>query len=517
MPRRLPVVGALSLVAMVLGLTAAPAGAEPTKPVGRAIGDAGTGLAVVRVLPGAQQSAVELGFGLASASVNSEAAQYFERSVAQAAPGGLSVQGMSPQTPGTLAQTAPPNNEKATTSGLNLPATPLDTLVKGGLLNGSVHAQWSDTLGPCVGTVSDAGTELASLAVLNAIPTLPSVMDLTGKLDAPNLDAAGDQAIVDGLKKLAGPLSTLGGVLSGAGNQQASGAGSLLSLPNVMSVRSNVRLVDIPGSANKAVQSTSTMQVAAIKLLAGTPFELSINVVSQPTLQVTSTGEEKTSTVTYTAPVLEVVQGGKSLGRLDAANPKLDIPIGIPLPGVPGAGNLPIIGDLLASGQKVADAISQGLRKLDLGVLRLSIAQLSQKSQAMTDPFPGFQLGATARMLDLQVLPTAALGLANLPSALAQVSLGEQVARAFAPTGGVICGVPASMPAQPPAPMPQGKAPGLAFTSGIQYETVPMFWAGSAMLLIGVVIVAAFPPRRPDPEFVPPIVPSPVPRKPDSD
>jgi hypothetical protein len=512
-PRRLPVVGALPLVAVVLALSAGPAGAEPAKPAGRAIADAGTGLAIVRVAPGDKQSAIELGFGLANASTNSEAAFSFERSVAQAAPGGLSVQGTSPQAPGTLSQTAPPNNEKAATGGLNLPATPLDALVKGGLLNGSAHAQWSDTLGPCVGTISDAGTEIASLSLLNAIPALPNVMDLTGTLNAPNLDAAGDQAIVDGLKKLAGPLSTLGGVLSGAGNPQA--AGSLLSLPNVMSVRSTVRLVDIPGSANKAVQSTSTMQAAAIKLLAGTPFELSVNVVSQPTLQVTSTGDEKTSTVAYTAPVLEVVQGGKSLGRLDAANPKLDIPIGLPIPGVPGAGNLPIIGDLLASGQQVADAIGQGLRKLDLGVLRLSIAQLAQKSQAMTDPFPGFQLGATARMLDLQVLPTAALGLPNLPSALAQVSLGEQVARAYAPTGGVICGVPATMPTAPPTPMPQGKSPGLAFTSGVQYQTVPMFWLGSAMLLIGVVMIAATPLRRLEPEPAEPPTPSPVPREPD--
>lgn len=516
MPRRLAVVGALPLVVVALGLSAGVASAEPAKPAGRAIGDAGTGLAIVRVAPGEKQSAVEAGFGLANASVNSEASFSFERSVAQAAPGGITVQGMSPQAPGTLSQTAPPNNEKAMTSGLSLPSTPLDALVKGGLLNGSVHARWSDTLGPCVGTISDAGTEVASLSLLNAIPTLPNGLDLTGKLDAKNLDPAGDQAIIDGLKQLAGPLSTLGGVLSGAGNQQADGKGALLSLPNTMSVRSNVKLVDIPGSANKAVQSTSTMQVAAIKLLAGTPFELSINIVSQPTLQVTSTGDEKTSTVTYTAPVLEVVQGGKSLGRLDAANPKLDVPIGIPLPGVPGAGNLPIIGDLLASGQQVADAVSQGLKKLDLGVLRLSIAQLAQKGQAMTQPFAGFQLGATARMLDLQVLPTAALGLPNLPSALAQVSLGEQVARAYAPTGGVVCGVPASMPAQPPAPMPQGKSPGLAFTSGVQYQTVPMFWWGAAMLLIGVVAVAAFPRRpEPEPELATPQKPSPTPREPE--
>lgn len=511
MARRLAIVGALPLVVVVLGLSAGVAGAEPGKPVGRAIGDAGTGLAIVRVAPGEKQSAVELGFGLANAAANSEAAVSFERSVAQAAPGGITVQGTSPQTPGTLSQTAPPDNEKPATGGLNPPATPLDALVKAGLLNGSAHARWSDAQGPCVGTIADAGTELASLSVLNAIPTLPNVLDLTGKLNAPNVDAGGNQAIIDGLKKLAGPLSTLGGVLAGPGN--TSGAGSLLSLPNVMSVRSTVQLVDIPGSANKAVRSTSTMQAASIKLLAGTPFELAINVVSQPTLQVTSTGEEKSSTVSYTAPVLEVVQGGKSLGRLDAANPKLDIPIGIPLPGVPAAGNLPIIGDLLANGQQLTNTIS----KLDLGVLRLSIAQLAQKDQAMTDPFPGFQLGATARMLDLQVLPTAALGLPNLPSALAQVSLGEQVARAYAPTGGVVCSVPTSMPAQPPAPMPQGKPPvNLAHTSVMQYQTVPMFWTGSAMLLVGVVIVAAFPLRPLEAERLP-VKPSPAPREPEPD
>jgi hypothetical protein len=463
-------------------------------------------LAVVRVAPGVKQAAVEAGFGLATARTDSEAAFYFERAVAQAAPGGVNVQGGSPQTPGTLTQTAPPDNEKASTTGFSLPATPLDTLVRGGLLSGSAHARWSDAEGPCVPTIADASTELASLSVLNAIPSLPGTTDLTGVLDAPNLDAAGDQAIVDGLKRLAGPLSSLGGVLGGNS--------SLLSLPSTMSVHSTVKPVDLPGSVNKAIQSTSTMRAAAIKLLAGTPFEISINVVSQPTLQATSTGDEKTSTVTYTAPVLEVIQGGKSLGKLDAANPKLDIPIGIPLPGGPGAGNLPIIGDLLASGQKVADAISQGLRKLDLGVLRLSIAQLNQQGQKLTQPFGGFQIGATARMLDLQVLPTAALGLPNLPSALAQVSLGEQVARAFAPTGGVICGPPTQQPVQPPPPAPQGKAPmKLALTSGVQYMTIPIFWAATAMLLVGVIVVAAFPRRWAEPEPAGP--PSPTPREPE--
>jgi hypothetical protein len=506
MRRRLPVALALPLVVGLLGLSAGAAGAAPATPPGRAIGDAATGLAVVRLLPSGTQPAVQAGFGLASAQANSEASIAFEKAVAEAAPGGVLVQGNGPQAPGTLTQTAPPDNPQAATGGFNLPSTPLDALVKGGVLDGSVHAQWSDTAGPCVGTISDAGTEVGSLGLLNAIPALPNVMDLAGILHAPGLDANGNQAVVDSIKKLAGPLSTLGGVLGGGHN-----AGSLLSLPNTMSVRATVRLVDIPGSANKAVQAVSTMQVAALKLLAGTPFELSVNVVSQPTLTVTSTGDSKTSTVKYTAPVLEVVQGGKSLGRLDAANPKLDIPIGIPLPGAQGG--LPIIGDLLGNGQALTDAVSKGLQKLDLGVIRLSIAELNQTSQPMTTPFAGFHIGATARMLDLQVLPTAALGLPNLPSALAQVSLGEQVANAFAPTGGVVCGLPAGLPNQPPPPAPQGKAPmHLAYTTA-QYATIPMFWAGTAMLLFGVVLLAAFPYRRPEPEPTPvPPTPSPRPR-----
>lgn len=526
---RSQVATAVGLAAVVLGLAAMPAAAQPTTPVptpgdpgspgmsspvgavpsGRAVGDAGTGLGIVRILPNStptkaivpgmedklpKQSAAELGFGLASAQVNSEAYLSFERSIAQAAPGGIAIQGGSPQAPGALSQTASPDNPKPIHNGLALPSSPLDTLVRAGALTGQVHARWSDTAGPCVGTIADATTEIASLSLLNAIPTLPSVTDLTGVFDSPKLDAKADQAVIDGLKKLTGGLSTLGGALSGKAT--ADGKGSLISLPNTLSARSTVRLVDIPGSKNKAVQSTSTMQVAALKLLAGTPLELTIRVVSQPTLQVTSTGDEKTSKVTYTAPVLAVEQGGKVLGQLDAANPRFDIPVGIPL--APNAPKLPIIGDLLANGQKVTDA----LHRLDLGVIRLGVAQLDQRGTAMTTPFKGFQLGATARMLDVQVLPTQALGLPNLPSALAQVALGEQVARAYAPTGGVVCRT-SEQPVPPPTPKPQGRAPmELAYTT-MAYKTIPMFWTGTAMLLIGVVIVAALPTLRSSRSFAP--------------
>ncbi|WP_291413182.1 hypothetical protein [Actinophytocola sp.] len=522
---------ALPLAAVVLAFSAAPALAQPvttpvptptdpnsppmSAPVGptptaHAVGDSGTGLGIIRLLPNSaptktivpgaedklpKQAAAEFGFGLASAQANSEAYLAFERSVAEAAPGGLALQGSSPQAPGALAQTAPPNNPQPTHSGLSLPSTPLDSLITASALSGQVHAQWDDALGPCVDTISDASTEVGSLSLVNAIPTLPNVTDLSGVFDASKLTARQDAAVVNGLKQLSGPLSTLGGVLSGGASPKADGTGALLSLPNTLSARSTVRLVDIPGSKNKAVQSTSTLQVAKIQLLAGTPFAMEIRVVSQPTLRVTSTGDEKTSSVKYTAPVLEVWQGGKRLGGLDAAHPSLDIPIGIPLPGVPGTEKLPIIGALLANGQQVTDAVSKGLQKLDLGVLRLGVAQLDERGMGMTDPFKGYQLGATARMLDLQVLPTAALGLPNLPSALAQVSLGEQVARAYAPTGGVVC-LPSDQPVPPPTPRPQGMTPpGLAYTT-LAYRTIPMFWTGTAMLLVGVVLVAAVPTLR---------------------
>src|SRR5213596_2825698 len=108
MRRRLPVVVALPMATALLGLTAAPAAAQPSttpvptnppgsppmsapvgpQPLGHAVGDAGTGLSVIRILPNSvptntilpgysdklpKQSAVELGMGLSSAQANSEA------------------------------------------------------------------------------------------------------------------------------------------------------------------------------------------------------------------------------------------------------------------------------------------------------------------------------------------------------------------------------------------------------------------------------------------------------------
>ncbi|MFF5991075.1 hypothetical protein [Prauserella flavalba] len=538
MRRRLPRTLALPVTAAVLVLSAAPAAGQtiPTTPIpepadpgqapitsppnpmpkGKAVGEAGTALGMLRLLPEAvptdailpgldeelpRQSVLEGGFGISSAQANSESYLTYERAIAQASPFGLSVAGNAPQTPGSLVQTALPDNPEPVTSGFNAPENPLLNV---GALNGSAHARWSPTEGPCVGTISDASTSVASISLLNVIPTMP------------DLSQVADTRLKEGLSSLPGPLASLGGLLSGSGGTKpnADGTGSVLSMPNTLSTRSAVQLVDIPGTDRKAVQSTSTLQAADINILKGTPLGLTIKVASQPTLTVTSTGDEATSTVEYTAPVLSVERNGQKLFELDAANPTKDIPIGIPLPGledVPGfenAKDLPVIGGVaeLANGLlKPLTGAANGF-VADLGVLRLSIAGLDQKGTHLEDPFKGFQLGASARLLDLQILPTKALKDAlpaeaaeNLPSSLAQLSLGEQVARAYAPEGGVECGF--TTPPQQQSPPPGGgeQQPGgpekLAYTSAA-YSSVPLFWTGTAMLLLGVVLVAGLPHRR---------------------
>ncbi|WP_340685337.1 hypothetical protein LCL61_02615 [Amycolatopsis coloradensis] len=535
MRQRLPRVLALPAAAALLLLTAAPATAQtiPTTPIpdpanpgqppmsapigpqplGKAVGDAGAALGVLRLLPNAvptsailpgagemlpKQSALEAGMGLSSAQANSEAYLSYEKAIAQSSPFGLSAAGNAPQTPGSLVQTALPDNPKPISGGLNAPKNPLFNL---GLLNGEAHARWSPTLGPCVGTIADSSTSIANLALLPTIPNIPGAEQLT---------QASDQ-LKAGLAAL-GPLANLGGLLSGT-STNADGKGAVLSLPNTLSSRSVVRLVDIPGSKNKAVESTSTLQAANIELLKGTPLGLTIKVASQPTLRVTSTGDKKTSKVEYTAPVLQIVRGDKVLFTLDANNPTKDIPIGIPLPSlkqVPGfeqLKNVPVVGGLAemmdgATKHLPGGEAGNGLT-LDLGVLKLSIAGLNQKSSDMTSPFKGFQMGASARLLDLQILPTTALQKAlppeaakNLPSSLAQVSLGEQIARAYAPAGGVECGTATPPPAgNNGGAAPKGPVKNLAYTNAA-YDTVPMFWTGTAMLLIGVVLVAAMPGRR---------------------
>ncbi len=525
-----------------------PPFSDPPTPEGRAIGKAGTALGMLRLAPEAvpaeaampgveeslpEQSALEGGFGLSRAEANSESYLTYERAIAEASPFGLAVGGRAPTVPGAVSQTALPDNEEPVTTGFEAPDNPL-VGISG--LNGSAHARWSPTTGPCVGTIADSSTSAAHLSLVDAIPTMPDTHRLSGAdagddTGAPGEDGVlgdsgvpGDSGDSDGdgaeddraperaaLSDLPGPLAHLGGLLSGSGDD-TDGTGSLVSAPQTLSTRSVVRLTDIPGSDRKAVESISTMRAARLEILEGTPLGFTVRVADQPTLRVVSTGDPDTSTVEYTAPVLAFERDGETLFELDAANPTRDIPLGIPLPGLtdlPGfeqVRDAPVLGGVaeLAGGglKELTDRASEHV--LNLGVLRVSVAELDERAGGVTEPFAGHHVSAAARMLDLRVLPTDRLREAlppeqaeRLPSSLAQVSLGEQKATAFAPEGGVECGPPAAPPADVPpegGEQPAGP-PQLAHTNAA-YSAVPLFWTGTGLLLAGVVLVAALP-RRP--------------------
>jgi hypothetical protein len=558
MRRRLPIAMALPATALVLGTMAMPAVAAsiPTTPVpgpvspgqppasapngpqplGHAVGDAAAAVGDLQVLPGLvdtasilpmppgspKQPLIEGGIGLSSAQVNSEAYLNYERSVAESSPVGGAVGGNAPSLPGALRQTALPDNPDPTTGGLDAPKNPL---LNAGLLDGSVHARWSDELGPCVGTISDASTSVASLSVLNlgSATGLDKLGALGSALNPAALSDLGAKA-QDAVKTKSSnggvnPANVVGMLqpkVNSAPAKADDGGPSLLNVPNTISSRSTVKLVDIPGSENKAVKSVSTFQFADATLFKGTPFPIKIKVASQPTLTAISTGKKSTSSIKYKAPALEIdLPGGAPPIKIDARNPTANIPMSLPLPGAPAdvAGKalkplsgVPVFGDVAKKLQSASDDKGGNGFSLDLGVLKLGVGQLDQTGQVQHKgedgaPFSGYQLGGSANMFDLQILPLPkTLKVPNglpTPSSVARVSFGKQVARAYAPTNGVECGTtqPASTPANH-TPKPQAKAkPPLAYTDAA-YQTVPLFWTGTGLLLAGAVLVAALPGRR---------------------
>ncbi|MFC7341098.1 hypothetical protein [Saccharopolyspora griseoalba] len=417
--------------------TPRPHPVDPDQPPGRAFpdfprpvrGQAGTMLGIVRLLPKTvpgdsiynnpefekllpEQSALEAGLGRAVAQVDSESYFAHEHAKADASPFGVAINGNVPQPPGGLSQTALPDHAEPTTSSLAPPENPGDRAVRLSGLDGSVHARWGDRTGPCVSDqLSDARYSLGQGSAVNGLP-------------------------------------------GGMGD-------SLLQVPALAEAHSNVSLTPVDGLPGKAVRSTSELELSQVKLFAGSPQEVTVEVVSAPELIATSTGSEDTSTVEYTAPVLRVTQGGEELGTIDAANPAMDIPVPGPEP-----------------------------RVLDAGVIKLSLGAMQQHKN-------GNEISASARLFNLDLLSGKAVGLPTL----AQISFGEQVVRAVAPENGVDCSAP------PPATGGSGDghqaAPAgwidpddrqLALTGA--YHVVPLFWAGTALLLIGSVLVAALPRRK---------------------
>ncbi len=557
---RLPRALSVPAVVLVCSLTALPAAADvsiPTTPVphpvdpgdppvvgtqgpqplGHAVGDAGSAVGDLQVLPGLvdtttimpgmgdqlpKQPLLEGGLGTSSAQVNSEAYLNYERSIAESSPLGFAFGGNSPRLPGALSQTALPDNPQAVHGGLQLPKNPLLNV---GLLQGSANARYSPTLGPCTdGPISDSSTSVANLSAVNL--NLPgSSGPLSDVLNPGKLAALPDQVrkavSTDPAKGGIDPKQALSALTPKAsqGNQLEQGDSgiSLISAPNLISSRSQVKLVDMPGTKNKAVRSATTFQFADVTLFKGLPIQTQIKVASQPKLTVTSTGKKDTSKVEYTAPMLEVHLPFLPPIKVDARHP-FQAPLSLPLPSLipPNVKqeftqkfgmnldemrNVPVLGE---AAKFLDDKGGNGF-SLDLGLLRLKVGDFKQNGQAQTKgkggaPFSGYQLGASANMASLDILPLDLLKLKDGPKSLATATLGKQVARAYAPTNGVECGTtnPGGGAAKPsggvPAkPKPQAKQ--LAYTNGA-YESVPLFWTGTGLLLAGAVLMAALPRRR---------------------
>ncbi|WP_166661286.1 hypothetical protein [Paractinoplanes brasiliensis] len=120
------------------------------------------------------------------------------------------------------------------------------------------------------------------------------------------------------------------GAAPGIGAVRPAGAGeptSLLKLGPAGSTQSATDLVRRKGRL--AVTAAAGVALSDLTLFAGTAQEVSIKVVTQPTLTVTATGERAHDEVVYRPAVLKVAAAGKPLATLDTS----DTSVGVELRG----------------------------------------------------------------------------------------------------------------------------------------------------------------------------------------
>jgi uncharacterized repeat protein (TIGR01451 family) len=235
-------------------------------------------------------------------------------------------------------QTAPPDNPTGVSK--TLLSVPADPLLNATVADASANARWLGA--QCVPVGTDIAKSTSSVATANVLPNSPITVSV--------VNAAG------------GPVTS----------------------------NSAIGLVDVVGSANKGMAATQTDQITGVVLFKGTANELTINVLAPPQIVAVATGQPTGSKVTYTEPILQVLQGKTVLGTLDAksANTSITIP---------------------------------GLVTLSLGKLTSSVAK------------DGTSASGSASLLDV------AIGIAPLPLNVATLSIAPSEVLAKVPTGGVFC------------------------------------------------------------------------------
>jgi uncharacterized repeat protein (TIGR01451 family) len=106
---------------------------------------------------------------------------------------------------------------------------------------------------------------------------------------------------------------------------------SLLSVHNsegdTVYTESQTEMINVSGTSNKGVKSTTTTQITAIRLFEGTANQLTINVVAPPVVTATATGKPGGAKVEYSEPVLQVLDADDMvIGELNASDINLEIP-----------------------------------------------------------------------------------------------------------------------------------------------------------------------------------------------
>lgn len=244
-------------------------------------------------------------------------------------------------------QAAPPDNAEPTVNELlNLEANPLARVL---LARATAHSRWPGD-NQCVAS----GTPIA---LGQSEVTDPEV--LTG---------------------VGGPAGT---ALVALDNRQGS----------TVYTKSTVGLIDVAGSANKGVMAEAHTQLTAVTLFKGTTSELTINVVAPPIVTAIATGQPGGASVSYSEPILQIVQNGNVVGELNAADINQTI------------------------------VVPNGILELKLGTL-----------EATTSP-DGTSASGSANLLSVTLLG------APLPiEVIAPLSIAAGVVSAKVPAGGVVCG-----------------------------------------------------------------------------
>ncbi|MEY2468324.1 MAG: hypothetical protein QOF21_1022, partial [Actinomycetota bacterium] len=161
---------------------------------------------------------------------------------------------------------------------------------------------------------------------------------------------------------------------------------------------SSVGLVDVAGQSNKGLKSESIVQVDGVVLFKGTENEITLNVVAPPRLTAVATGNAATTDVTYSEPIIQIIQGGEVTDVLSATDLQA---LNIDLPGGP-----------------------------DPIVLRLELGTLEGVTKSATGA------SGSASLLRLRLLAIAGT------LELADISIAPMTVTTTVPVGGITCNDP---------------------------------------------------------------------------